>query len=112
MDDLKQNLITLSECYQKDIYVVEAAYPWKYGYPDPDGKNIKPPFPVSPQGQANYFDELLKTTTSIPGVKVKGLFYWAPEWVAVDGVGRNWANKAMFDDDGEALPVFDVFKKY
>jgi len=112
MQDLEKNLISLSDRYKKDIYVVEAAYPWKGGYPDPQRKNLQPPFPVTRQGQADYFKKLLQTTKNIPGGKIKGLFYWAPEWVAVDGVGKNWANKAMFDDDGQALPVFEVFNEY
>jgi arabinogalactan endo-1,4-beta-galactosidase len=111
MEDLKENLTFLSKRYDKDVYVVEAAYPWRGWYPDPERKNLTPPFPVSKEGQAEFFKELFQTATNTQGGKVKGVFYWAPEWVAVEGVGRNWAGRAMFDEDGRALPVFDVFKE-
>ena len=112
MEELKGNLTFLSKNYEKDIYVVEAAYPWTWRYPDPERKDLTPPFPVSKEGQADFFRQLLETVGNIPGGKVKGVFYWAPEWVAVDGVGRNWGARAMFDNDGCALPVFEVFKEY
>jgi arabinogalactan endo-1,4-beta-galactosidase len=112
MEELKENLTFMSKTYERDIYVVEAAYPWAWKYPDPERKNLTPPFPVSKEGQANFFKQLLETTRNIPGENVKGVFYWAPEWAAVEGVGRNWGARAMFDNDGCALPVFEVFKEY
>ena len=112
MEELKENLTFMSRTYGRDIYVVEAAYPWAWGYPDPERKDLEPPFPVTKEGQADFFEALLETTRNIPGGKVKGVFYWAPEWVAVDGVGRNWGARAMFDNEGRALPVFEVFKDY
>ena len=46
----------------------------------------------------------------------KGIFYWEPDWIPVEGAGwkagegNEWENLAMFDFQGNALESLDVFK--
>jgi arabinogalactan endo-1,4-beta-galactosidase len=58
-----------------------------------------------------------------------GFFYWEPAWIPVKGsgwatpasveymhekgpYGNEWANQALFDYDGNALPALSVIAEY
>ena len=45
----------------------------------------------------------------MPGGRGRGVFYWAPEWIAVPGVDSHWENATLFDFEGRMLPSLDVF---
>ena len=40
-----------------------------------------------------------------------GVIYWAPENIAVQGVGSVWENMTLFDETGEALKGLDALKE-
>ena len=44
-----------------------------------------------------------------------GFIYWGGEWIAYKGTtstsGSPWENQALFDFNGKALPVMDIFKQ-
>ncbi|MFC1714046.1 glycosyl hydrolase 53 family protein, partial [Candidatus Poribacteria bacterium] len=94
---------------EQDIILVEASYPWKGGFPRRNAIDVEPPYPITPEGQKEYFRELIKVVRSTPDNKAKGIFYWAPEWIPVEEVGTNWGYLTLFDNNGEALPAMDAF---
>jgi arabinogalactan endo-1,4-beta-galactosidase len=79
-------------------------------------------YPASPEGQAAYLRDLYATVDDVPGGRGLGIVYWEPAWLPVDGTtwasragmeygddvvdesGSSWANQALFDFDGNALP--------
>ncbi len=84
-------------------------------------------FPMTPQGQADFMKELLTCIHDVPEGRGKGFFYWEPAWIPVKGsgwatpaslrymndpgpCGNEWANQALFDYDGNALPAWDVIR--
>jgi hypothetical protein len=101
LQDLRENLAFMANEYQKDIIVVETAYNWRPGqYREKPG-----PFAESPAGQREFLEEVNQAVLATPNGRGKGVFWWEP---AVAG-GRN--GRGMFDNDGNALPVINVFDR-
>jgi len=99
---LRQNLLSLVDNFDKDVIVVETAYNWKPS----EYKKQPAPFPESPEGQREFLESLNQTLLNISSPKVKGIFWWEP---AVLGGLRS---RGFFNSDGNALPVIHVFDKY
>jgi arabinogalactan endo-1,4-beta-galactosidase len=104
LDDLRENLSFLAARYDKDIIVVETGCNWEEGWwaIKKDG----PPDPATPEGQRLFLDELIRVVRATPKGRGKGVFYWAPEWVRDGGP---WNRRALFDENGEALPGMAAF---
>lgn len=89
----------------------------------------KVPFPMTKEGQSDFIKAFLETIENVPEKKGRGFFYWEPAWLPVHGsgwateaalayikekgpCGNEWANQALFDYDGNALPALQVIKEY
>lgn len=102
LNDLRANLLFMAREYRKDIIVVETAYCWR-----PTEYTKRPgPFPETPEGQAQFLDEVNRTVQATPDGLGIGVFWWEP---AVNGP---LVARGFFDDNGNALPVIKVFDKY
>ena len=115
LDELAANLADLSQRFQRDVYVVETAYPWTFEWDDDTGnifgtqEDLHEGFPPTVQSQADFLRQVRETVENVPGGRGRGVYYWAPEWIAVDGVPSAWENAALFDFEGRALPSMDAF---
>ncbi len=86
-------------------------------------------WPMTPQGQADFIRDLMTVISQVPGGKGKGFFWWEPAWIPVHGSGwakqggweyvheqgpggNEWANQALFDFAGNALPAWDVIERF
>lgn len=123
MERFISNMNDVSERYQKDVVVLETAYAYTLEdsdrYPnflgggDKDIGDYKP----TVQGQATAIRDVMLAVAKVPNDRGLGIFYWEPEWIAVEGAGwaagqgNAWENLAMFDFDGDALPSIDVFNQ-
>ena len=121
LDQFADNMIDISERYEKDVVVLEAAYP--YTTDDADGHpNIVGGgtlelggYKATVQGQATAIRDIMVAVAQVPNGRGLGVFYWEPEWIAVEGAGwatgegNAWENSAMFDFEGNALPSLDIF---
>ena len=117
---LKLNELVTS--FNKDILMVEVAYPFTLQWNDNQTNFIGSldqtlsEFSPTPQGLKAYFEWLIETIKNIPNNKGIGFCYWAPDWVAFQGnevtstQGTSWENQCLFDFDHKALPALDVFK--
>ena len=89
----------------------------------------KVPFAMTKEGQCEFMAALLETLERVPEKKGRGFFYWEPAWIPLPGsgwatdealayirengpCGNEWANQALFDYDGNALPALQVIKDY
>lgn len=89
----------------------------------------KVPFPMTEQGQCAFMKAFLKTVEQVPENKGRGFFYWEAGWLPVAGSGwatdaalayikeagpggNEWANQALFDYNGNALPALEVIRDY
>lgn len=101
--DLQTNLDFAASRYGKDVVVVETAYYWKENR---ETRNRLHPFPETPEGQRDFLDSVVRAVMNVPQGRGKGVFWWEP---AVTG---NLAARGFFDDDGNSLPVLNVYDKY
>lgn len=129
---LKANMDDISQRYQKDVVVVEAAYAYTLENCDNAENSFTAKeekdggYPGSVQGQANFIHDLMQSVIDVPQSRGKGIFYWEPTWIAVPG--NTWAtpagmeytkdhwktgnareNQALFDCKGKALSSLKVF---
>jgi len=100
--DLRENLNFMATTYHKDIILVEVAYCWR----PTEYRNKSAPFPETPEGQKEFLEEVNRLVLNIPNHHGIGVFWWEP---AVTGRLRN---RGFFDDDGNALPVMNVFDQW
>jgi arabinogalactan endo-1,4-beta-galactosidase len=121
LEQLKSNMNDISERYHKDVVIAEAAY--AFTLKDKDGfanlfgdkeQNLGG-FKATVQGQATAIRNTMEAVAQVPNRRGLGIFYWEPDWIAVEGAGwktgegNAWENQALFDFDGEALASMNVF---
>ncbi|HOJ99741.1 MAG TPA: glycosyl hydrolase 53 family protein [Termitinemataceae bacterium] len=121
LSDLQANLKDLANRYKKELLIAETAYGWTEEDGDSQGNVFKVyddeqgGYVASVQGQATAVRDVMAAIASVPGGL--GIFYWAPEWIPVEGAGwfvgegNNWENQAMFDFKGRVLPSMQVFNR-
>jgi arabinogalactan endo-1,4-beta-galactosidase len=142
LEDLKNNLNDLANRYNKEMIVAETSYGFTMEDYDEyeeleertgmilNQKLIEClPFEISKQGQCEYIKTLMKLIDSIDKDLCKGFIYWGAESIPVNGCGwanqtalkyinengpggNSWANQALFDYDGNALPILETIKDY
>ena len=100
--ELRENLLSLVENFSKDIILVETAYHWQPS----EYKDTIAPYPETPAGQREFLESVNETLLNISSSKIKGIFWWEP---AVEG---GLGARSFFDEEGNALPVMNVFDKY
>lgn len=86
-------------------------------------------YPMTKEGQVAFMKDFLQVVEEVPEEKGMGFFYWEPAWIPVKGSGwatdealeytkeqgpggNEWANQALFDYDGNALPALKVIGDY
>lgn len=85
------------------------------------------PFPMTPEGQAGFLKALAALIAAVPNGLGRGFVYWEPAWLPVSGTGwstrtgceyiretgyggNEWANQALFDYRGHALPALHALR--
>ena len=83
------------------------------------------PYPMTPAGQCQFLQDLAAVIRQVPNRLGRGLIWWEPAWLPVKGSpwatdaalryihetgpgGNEWANQALFDYDGAALPALEL----
>ena len=84
-------------------------------------------YPMTPQGQSDFIRDLAAAIKAVPGGRGRGFIWWEPAWIPVPGSGwateaalrytgekgpggNEWANQALFDYDGRALPALETIR--
>ena len=138
-EELAFNLTDCAKRFDKDVYILETAYPFTGKHFDPKqqgaalviNENLKmadgsePPFPFTKAGQKAYIEALIKTFAAVP--RSQGLYWWEPGWLPTRGStwataagrryageedkrgGNEWANQCLFDYEGNAAPALQSF---
>jgi arabinogalactan endo-1,4-beta-galactosidase len=115
LSDLKNNLNDLANRYNKDIIIVEAAYPWTLSWNDNtnniigSANQLLTGYPATVDGQYRYLRDLMEIIKSTTNGKGKGIMYWSPEWISAPQWGSPWENLALFDFDNEVLSSIKAF---
>ena len=112
---LRHNLADLAGRYEKDVYVVETAYPWTLGWQDEAANIFGAPadlhagYPATVEGQSAFLRAVREAVRDVPADRGRGVYYWSPEWIAVEGVPSAWENATLFAFDGRMLPSMEAF---
>lgn len=86
-------------------------------------------YPMTKEGQKAFLEDLFTRLKQVPDDKAKGYFYWEAAWIPVAGSGwasgaaiaymdekgpggNEWANQALFDYDGNALPALQAVRDF
>ncbi len=85
-------------------------------------------YPMTPDGQRAFLRDLAEVIRSVPGGRGRGFIYWEAAWIPVPGSGwatdaalaytgekgpggNEWANQALFDYEGRALPALETIRE-
>ncbi|WP_250463362.1 glycoside hydrolase family 53 protein [Microbulbifer litoralis] len=120
VDSLGDAIAQLRQRFDKEVMVVETAYPWTLQNFDSAGNllgedSLLPGYPATPEGQRRYLDDLADTVKNAGGA---GVVYWEPAWVSTEcktrwGTGSHWENAGMFDpaNGNDTLPAMEFFSR-
>ena len=143
LENLRGVIENIRKDFGRDVFVAETAWPFTLEDGDGYGNVIGYDpglYPVSPEGQAQAFEEVCRATLAGGGI---GVFYWGGIWTPVgpdpaknrsvwetqgsgwatrfasaydpEHVGNGdggcaWDNQAMFDFGGHPLPVLETVR--
>ncbi len=116
LDDLEMNLHQTALRYNKEIIVVETAYPWTLDWNDNMHNlvglesQLLDGYPATPEGQKQFLLDEIDIIKNTPNELGVGWFYWEPAYISTS-IGSSLENLAMFDFDNKALPAVDVFQQ-
>lgn len=142
MKDLEYNMRDIEKRYGKQTVIAEVSTGFtmedyasyeklspseRKGYATSPELVSKVEFPLTKEGQCAFMQEFMRISSE--SELNKGFFYWEPAWIPVPGVGwateaalmytaekgpggNEWANQALFDYDGNALPALEVIRDF
>ena len=99
------------------------------GYATKPKLAAKVEYPMTVQGQVDFTKDFLNRVANVADDKGAGFFWWEPAWIPVPGsgwatpaslkymndpgpCGNEWANQALFDYEGNALPALEVIRDF
>jgi len=110
LTDVHTYISQVRTTYNKDVMIMETAYPWTTqdadSYPNTISiSKLASGYPATLDGQYSY---LLKLTQEIITGGGKGIFYWEPAWITSNlkdlwGTGSSWDCNTFFDFKGEVI---------
>lgn len=105
LESLKWSLKELASAYKKPIILAETNYPFS----ESDAAKQKQwEFSPTPEGQKKWLETLIKTMREVPEGLGRGVIWWEPAWVPLNGLTRYYAPNMLFNDNFEALPALDA----
>ena len=142
LDELSFNMQDMARRYGKQIAVAEVSMGFsmedyrRYEGLSPEelkGMATRPelteklPYPMTKEGQADFMLDIMRRIKAVEGGL--GFFYWEPGWIPVPGCGwateaalrytgekgpggNEWANQALFDYEGNALPALATIRDF
>lgn len=115
LQSLRQTVDTLALKYDKDILIVETAYPWTLAANDTatnivgSTNQLLSGYNATPADQFSFVKDVISIVKNIPNHRGIGVFYWEPAWITTSQSGSVWENNALFDFTGNALPAIGAF---
>ncbi|MBV9468987.1 MAG: glycosyl hydrolase 53 family protein [Abitibacteriaceae bacterium] len=110
LDDLRTCLTNAAQRYGKPVIVAETDFPWVDK--DSAGQPAKPIIGIPPgkAGQVQFIQALGQVVRGVPDGKGIGIFWWAAEYLPLDGTNlAGFEGRSFFDHDGNVLPIAGAF---
>lgn len=114
---LSNTIAEFKEKYQRDIIILETAYPWTSRNNDSYGNifgasDELEDYPYDSESQARLIKLINQEVIDGGGL---GTVYWEPGWITSDlndqwGTGSSWENNAFFDYDGNLNEAISYMK--
>lgn len=114
LENLSNSVSSFKTTYNKDVMILETAYPWTTNGDDSynnlfGGDAPITGYPYTNEGQLNILKKITQEVIDGGGI---GLIYWEPAWISSDmkdmwGTGSSWENNAFFDFDGNTNEAMD-----
>lgn len=124
LTDFQNNLMDIAFRYDKDILVVETAYPFtsedQDNFPNVTQDQVVSGYDFTPEGQYKMLAAILDIIRAVPNKRGIGYMWWDATWIAVKGngwdpadaeSGNGWENQTLFDFDHRPLPAMKLFKQ-
>jgi len=119
LNELAENLNTLSQSFDKKVVIAETSYPftlkwndWTNNVVGKEDQLILPDYPASEMGQQVFIKAIKNITLNTD--HCLGFCYWGGELIAWKGTeakdASSWENQALFDFNNKALPALSVFR--
>jgi len=133
LEDLMHNMNDISSRYDKDVMVVETAFPFTVNqvknaiFTEEHAKTV--PYEINEQGQCKFMHDLMKAIKAVQNNRGLGFFYWEPTWINIEqahwstepgirylnkkaSLANVWFNLTLFDFDGNALPALEIIRDF
>ncbi|MCR5421133.1 MAG: glycosyl hydrolase 53 family protein [Lachnospiraceae bacterium] len=142
LEDLSFNMNDMAKRYGKKICIAEVSMGFSVeDYHTYEGKKPgevkgmatkqelleKLEYPMTKEGQCDFILDVMREVAKVKGGM--GFYYWEPAWIPVPGCGwanedaleyikekgpggNEWANQALFDYDGNALPALKIIRDF
>jgi len=117
IDKLSDNISAFKSKFDKDVMILETAYPWiatgNDSYNNAFGAQAPVAgYPYSVTGQLNIMKAI---TQEIIDGNGSGIIYWEPAWITSSmkdlwGTGSSWENATFFDFNGNVIQGMDFMK--
>jgi arabinogalactan endo-1,4-beta-galactosidase len=113
LEGLERTLATLARAHERDVLIVETAYPWTLtpAHPGPHLVGLRSQlhagFPATIEGQGRFLARLRDLVVATPKGRGIGVFYWEPAWIGGSTPGWEWENAGLFGSDGRLLDSAD-----
>jgi arabinogalactan endo-1,4-beta-galactosidase len=110
---LQENIRLIVTEFDKDVLLVEVAYPWKKPHPKSRLWNGVDEWETTPAGQAVYLRDVSRTVFTAPDGRGLGVLWWFPESTPI-GEQPTWngGETALFTPAGNPLPAVSVFQEF
>jgi len=119
LNDVSTYISQIRVKYNKEVMIMETAYPWTSGDADSyrdisNSSKLVPGYSASADGQYNYLITLTKKIIDGGG---KGIFYWEPAWITSNmkdqwGSGSSWDNHTLFDYQGSVIKGMNYMTRH
>lgn len=116
---LREVLNGAAKRFNKDIIIAETSFPWGPAQFPEKWKAAyrgEMEFPLTPEGQRQYTEALVREVKGTPGGHGLGIFWWGTEYLApsdkIKGVSSDArSHVALFDAQANALPAMEALGK-
>ena len=117
LEQLSDKVAVFKSKYDKDVMIMETAYPWTTAADDGYNNQFGGSAPISgyPYSKQGQYDLLKKITQEVYDGGGIGVIYWEPAWISSSmkdlwGTGSSWENNAFFDFDGNTIQAMEYMK--
>lgn len=117
-DKLSETIAGFKSAYNKDVMILETAYPWTMeaqdSYTNLFGSDpILPGYSYTRQGLGKLLRDMAQEVHDGGGL---GMIYWEPAYISSNmrdtwGTGSSWENCALFDFSGNTIPAIHYMEE-